>query len=236
MASSFMGRVSLRSLIELIKGALDLKVNTNDARLTDARTPLDHASTHGVDGSDPISPALIGAVAKADVVNVLTSDETDKPLSAAQGKALKTAVDNLDSTTMKTATYDADGDGVVDNAAALGGVAAASYLTKVGLNDMKNVASGIVGLDENGLVPSDVLPSYVDDVIEGYVKEDLTAFYKDEAKSDAIDGESGKIYVDLSTGNTYRFGGTVFVKINDTGLTEATAEEVTGIWNEIMGA
>ena len=37
------------------------KVGTSDARLSDARTPASHASSHGTVGSDPVSPASIGA-------------------------------------------------------------------------------------------------------------------------------------------------------------------------------
>ena len=39
----------------------------NDSRLSDARTPLAHASTHAAAGSDPVTPAAIGAVASSDV-------------------------------------------------------------------------------------------------------------------------------------------------------------------------
>ncbi|WP_214327861.1 hypothetical protein [Nonomuraea sediminis] len=35
----------------------------NDARLSDARTPLTHASSHASGGSDPVTPAAIGAAA-----------------------------------------------------------------------------------------------------------------------------------------------------------------------------
>lgn len=63
-----------------------------------------------------------------DVVDNLTSDDVNKPLSAAQGKALKQSIDSitgdigeLGGGDMMKATYDTDNDGVVDNAAKLGG-------------------------------------------------------------------------------------------------------------------
>lgn len=63
-----------------------------------------------------------------DVVNNLTSTDTDKPLSAAQGKALKDNVDNIlgqigemGGGDMMKATYDTNGDGIVDDAEKLGG-------------------------------------------------------------------------------------------------------------------
>lgn len=62
-------------------------------------------------------------------------------------------------------------------------------------------------------MPSSQLPSYVDDVVEGYYYED--AFYKDSAHTEQITGESGKIYVDLHEGKTYRWSGSIFVEISE---------------------
>jgi phage-related tail fiber protein len=66
----------------------------------------------------------------------------------------------------------------------------------------KGVANGVATLDANGLVPSTQLPSYVDDVLE----------YATLAGFPAT-GESGKIYVDLSTNKTYRWSGSAYVYI-----------------------
>lgn len=90
----------------------------------------------------------------------------------------------------------------------------------------KGVANGVAELDENGKVPSSQLPSYVDDVIEGYLA-DSTHFYLDIDKTQLVTGETGKIYVDsLSTDKTYRWSGTAYVVISDTialGETSSTA-------------
>lgn len=71
---------------------------------------------------------------KTTVNNTLTSTSTTEALSAAQGKALSDRIDgvvgnmeNLGYGDMMKATYDADGDGVVDNAAQLGGQAPSYY-------------------------------------------------------------------------------------------------------------
>lgn len=72
-------------------------------------------------------------------------------------------------------------------------------------NSQKGVANGVATLDEQGKVPSTQLPSYVDDIIEGYYFN--TKFYKESAHTNLITGETGKIYVDLLTGKTYRYGG-----------------------------
>lgn len=78
----------------------------------------------------------------------------------------------------------------------------------------------------DGKVPSTQLPSYVDDVIEGYLYNGN--FYQDAAHTAAkkITGEGGKIYVDLSNNKTYRYSGSAFVVISETlavGTTTGTA-------------
>lgn len=73
-------------------------------------------------------------------------------------------------------------------------------------------AGGVASLDSNGKVPSSQLPSYVDDVIEGYYYNGN--FYTDSAHTQLITPETGKIYVDLDTNKTYRWGGTTYVEIS----------------------
>lgn len=51
-------------------------VTTNDARMTDSRPPTIHAAAHATAGSDPISPASIGAATAADVAAAGTSAPT----------------------------------------------------------------------------------------------------------------------------------------------------------------
>lgn len=54
----------------------------------------------------------------------------------------------------------------------------------------------------NGKVPSEQLPSYVDDIIEVDTYEDLPEI-----------GEQGKIYVVLDTNKTYRWSGSAYIEI-----------------------
>ena len=75
----------------------------------------------------------------------------------------------------------------------------------------KGSANGVASLDGNGKVPSSQLPSYVDDVIEGYYYNGQ--FYTDSAHTQLITPETGKIYVDLNTNKSYRWGGTTYVEI-----------------------
>jgi len=76
----------------------------------------------------------------------------------------------------------------------------------------KGVANGIASLDSTGKVPTAQLPSYVDDVIEGYYYNNK--FYSDSAHTQEITPESGKIYVDLHTNKTYRWSGSAYVEIS----------------------
>ncbi|MBR1988825.1 MAG: hypothetical protein IKA36_07305 [Clostridia bacterium] len=78
---------------------------------------------------------------------------------------------------------------------------------------LKGVASGLAELDSSGKVPSSQLPSYVDDVIEGYLSSGK--FYKESSHTTQITGESGKIYLDLSTAKVYRWSGSSFVIVSD---------------------
>lgn len=89
----------------------------------------------------------------------------------------------------------------------------------------KGTASGVAELDSSGKVPSSQLPSFVDDVLEGYYG-DSTHFYSDSGKTTAYTGETGKIYVDLTSNKTYRWSGSTYVVISETlalGETSTTA-------------
>lgn len=89
----------------------------------------------------------------------------------------------------------------------------------------KGAAGGVASLDDAGKVPSSQLPSYVDDVIEGYMSGGK--LYVESAHTTEITGESGKIYVDISgNGKTYRWSGSAYVEISQSlalGTTSSTA-------------
>lgn len=90
----------------------------------------------------------------------------------------------------------------------------------------RGAKNGVASLDENGKVPAAQLPSYVDDVLEGYVADDLSAFYKDSGKTSAYTPETGKIYVNLNNNKTYRYSGSKYAVISETlalGETSSTA-------------
>ena len=118
------------------------------------------------------------------------------------------------------------------------GTAAVGSSTKYALEDhvhptdtsrlaasLKGTANGVAELDENGKVPSSQLPSYVDDVIEGYYW-DGSFFYDIGHTIEIYPPESGKIYIELNSGKTYRWSGSAYVEISASlalGETSSTA-------------
>lgn len=81
--------------------------------------------------------------------------------------------------------------------------------------DSKGAPNGLASLNENGIIPSAQLPSYVDDVIEVDTFSNLPGT-----------GESGKIYIVQDTNLTYRWSGTDYVEISKSlalGETSSTA-------------
>lgn len=100
-------------------------------------------------------------------------------------------------------------------------------LAEVNLYDKLKVGrpGGLVPLDENTKIASQYLPSYVDDVIEGYLSVNGN-FYKDAAQTIIITPESDKIYTDLTSNKIYRYSGTKYVEISASlalGITSGTA-------------
>ena len=86
------------------------------------------------------------------------------------------------------------------------------------------IANGVATLDANGKIPSAQLPSYVDDVVNGYLNNGV--FYEDQQHQHAITAESNKIYVDLYTELAYRWSGVAYVEISPSialGTTSSTA-------------
>lgn len=78
-----------------------------------------------------------------------------------------------------------------------------------GVFDALALKADLVG----GKVPSTQLPSYVDDVVEGYYSTGV--FYSNAGLTIPITGEVGKIYVDLLANKSYRWSGSVYIQISN---------------------
>lgn len=87
----------------------------------------------------------------------------------------------------------------------------------------KGAAGGVAELDSGGKVPANQLPSYVDDVVDAYIRTGATALGADwlskTSGGAALTPESDKIYVILSEGEyqnkTYRWSGTTYAVIGN---------------------
>ena len=100
----------------------------------------------------------------------------------------------------------------------------------------KAQANGLASLDENGKVPANQLPSYVDDVIDVYATYDKSptgelsniALFENPDHTKTIVGEAGKIYQNVTNGEpTYQFRwtGTTWAPIVSGGV---VIGEITG--------
>lgn len=94
------------------------------------------------------------------------------------------------------------------------------------LKSDKGKPNGVATLNQDGIIPTSQLPSYVDDIIDGYIDLQFNKFYSDPEHSHPITLESGKIYVDIPTRKIYRYSGSILVEISASlalGETSSTA-------------
>lgn len=68
-------------------------------------------------------------------------------------------------------------------------------------------------LDSNGKVPPYQLPSYVDDVVDGYLYN--SAFYADASHTELLEAVTGRIYVDIPSKVSYRYSGSTYIAISN---------------------
>ena len=214
-----------------------------DAELKEISTKTDDTMTvsnqHIENKSNPhaVNKENVGL---GNVPNVTTNDQTPtytvatsivsltsgEKLSVAFGKiakAISSLISHLSNTNNPhSVTKSQVGLGNVDNksSATIRGELTSSNVTSAlgytPINQLlKGVAKGVAELDEGGKVPSSQLPSFVDDVLEYTTKSSFPT-----------SGETGKIYVDVSTNLSYRWGGSDYVEISPSlalGETSSTA-------------
>ena len=117
-------------------------------------------------------------------------------------------------TTLSKGTTTGGGNAVTDISVNGHTVTLTKGATYIPLSD-KGAASGVAPLNANSKIDSTYLPSYVDDVLEYSGKTNFPTT-----------GETGKIYVDIATNLTYRWGGSAYVEISPSlalGTTSSTA-------------
>ena len=191
-------------------------------------------------GTDPVTGDAVHSYASAAIAQTTTNKNAIATLNGADtvngsvAKKIKDAIGALDVTdnavTNNFVTAVSETDGKIKVSRAVPTIANVSGLTEALKNKIETsqlgVASGVATLGTDGKILTSQLPSYVDDVIEGY--KSGADFYEDSAHTAAkkITGESGKIYVDLHTNVTYRWSGTAYVEISASlalGETDSTA-------------
>lgn len=171
---------------------------------TDTKTTVDSALSST--STNPVQNKVINAAISS--TNTIVSSHTTAI------STLESYFDNEGSALY--AVNDEDGHSII-----------ATYATKDELNTFKGLKgqkNGLAELDSSGKVPSSQLPSYVDDVIEGFYYN--SKFYEEESHTTEITGESGKIYTDIKTNKTYRWSGTAYTEISASlalGETSSTA-------------
>ncbi len=257
MSKKYVGPETLQALMEILKNELDTTTTdlTSTLNLVIKKEDIINDISSYIppaDGEDPDGKVVSAAVVKElqDAINELTggADNPDGTVTDKENVAIKFG-DMIK--TWEGYDVDTDADKVI--AASLikamkDQIDALSTTIADELEGKKGQPGGIASLDENGKVPSEQLPSYVDDCIEGFLVETTSGegetatttrtFYEADESGNApgsteIIGEKGKIYVDLSTNFTYRWSGTTYIRINEINLTEITAAEVEAIWNEV---
>jgi hypothetical protein len=112
-------------------------------------------------------------------------------------------------------------------------------------------SSKIMTLNEGNQIPTEFIPrlsiehlpdlGFYDDVVEGYFNSANNLFYTDANFKTAINGESGKLYIDLSEEpSSYYYNGSIFKQLESTGggvtgLTPLTEEEIIAIISSVDG-
>jgi hypothetical protein len=162
--------------------------------------------------------------------NTITLASTDTTYSAGNGLTLSGTTFSLPVTTSGTGNVVT---GVTQTAngitVSLGSLPTSADLANYIPVSQKGIANGVATLDASGQVPANQLPSYVDDVLEGYYKVADGKFYKEAAYTNLLAAETGKIYVSLDTNKTYRWTGTTFVYI-----TSGAVDSVNGLTGVVV--
>jgi hypothetical protein len=67
----------------------------------------------------------------------------------------------------------------------------------------------------NGLIPVSQIPFQFDDVLQGYYDVSTDAFYEEPTFVTVIPAAQGKLYIDISTNDIYRYDGTNYVLVKE---------------------
>lgn len=170
------------------------------------------------------SGSVVTTIADSGILDVYSKTEVDQAILAGTPSflTLTNKPITLAGYGINDAYTKAETDALVGSTAVSWSTLTGKPNTIAGYNITDAVSTSMIGTDiaslVSGKIPSTQLPSYVDDVIEGFT---LAAF-------PAI-GEIGKIYVALDTNLTYRWSGSAYISMG--GTTTDAAALVTGTLN-----
>lgn len=105
---------------------------------------------------------------------------------------------------------------LIENGGSVRAMDGATEVDLVSISSNEVFLKGVKVLDSSNLIPSAILPSYVDDILEF---ADLASFPES--------GETGKIYVAIDTNKQYRWSGSDYVQITSGAVDSVNGE--TGI-------
>lgn len=168
MAIKRAGENTLTYVLQRIKTALAGKVDKVDGKVLSSN---DYTTTE----KEKLSK-IADEANKTVVTDSLTSTSTTEALSAAKGKELNDKIDsitdnieNLGAGDMMKANYDTDGDGVVDNAAKLGGQAPEYYAKATDIPAISTDIAADATSDSKAASPK---------AVQDFVKSKVTSVYK----------------------------------------------------------
>ncbi len=218
-----------------------------------AEIVIKYGTAAAIAASDPV--LLKGQpCVETDTGKIKVGDDIKTWTQLAYVNVLPSELSDLSASVMKIADYDSDGDGKVDAAEeadcalklkttrTINGVTddgtenITIYDTTKIPTSQKGAANGVATLGADGLVPSEQLPSYVDDVIDSYIVSGAAALSAGwlslTSSGDAFTPEQGKIYVILTSGvflnQAFRWSGTTYVEISSSPDIATTSEAQIG--------
>jgi len=240
------------------------ELNNDSGFITAADVPEGAAastSTPLMDGTAAVGTEL--AFARGDHRHPSDTTKADKSATVstvvydATNKKITKTINGTTTDVVTAAKIVTDGGGVtdvsgkVDKTTTVNGHALSGNVTvsksDVGLGNVTNdaqipltqkgTANGVCPLDANTKIDAQYLPSYVDDVVEAYIRSGQTALSQSwlatgSATGTVITPQSGVIYVimngtdDYPTNSQYRWATNTYVKLNDGGVSELTTSEM----------
>lgn len=207
-----------------VAGALDDLKDSKQDELTFDTTPTQNSTNPVTSGG--VYTEINNHVTNKNNPHEVKADQVDFTSTDTTWTVTKVdaALDDLHTNKQDSLTFDSTPTAGSTNPVTSGGIKTALD-GKIDSTE-KGANNGVAELDATGKVPSSQLPSFVDDVIEGYYNTTDSKFYEESTFTTEITGEAGKIYVSLDDNKTYRWSGSAFVEISSSlvlGETSTTA-------------